>query len=72
MWVVHEIPGAERLFIELREALKPGACFLVAEPKRHVSPEQFESIAAAARAAGLTEEARPEIRLSMGLLLKRG
>lgn len=72
MWVVHEIPGTERLFEEIKTCLKPGARFLIAEPKRHVKPEQLEFIAAAARNVGFTEEARPEIRLSMGLLLKRG
>ena len=70
MWVVHEVPGMERFLGEVRAVLKPNARFLIAEPKRHVRPAQFEEMMAAARAAGLVEEARPEVRMSMAVVLK--
>jgi hypothetical protein len=60
----------ERLLGEIRAVLKPGARFLIAEPKRHVKPAQFEEIIVAARAAGFAEEGRPEIRMSMSVLFR--
>ena len=70
MWVVHEVPGTERLLREIRAALKPGARFLIVEPKRHVRPAQLEETIAAARAAGFVEEGRPAVRMSLAVVLK--
>jgi ubiquinone/menaquinone biosynthesis C-methylase UbiE len=71
-WVVHEIPGTERLLRELRALLKPGARFFLAEPVRHVKPESFRRLLETAAAAGLELIDRPRVRLSLAALFAPG
>lgn len=59
--VVHEVPDAKRLFGEIAQAMKPGACCLVAEPKFHVSVQDFDLTIAAAEQHGLKLDERPDI-----------
>jgi ubiquinone/menaquinone biosynthesis C-methylase UbiE len=40
--MVHEVPGQENFFKELAGALKPGAKFLFAEPRGHVTKQAFQ------------------------------
>jgi SAM-dependent methyltransferase len=69
--IVHELPAANLFFIEVAEALKPGACLLLAEPAGHVNAAQFEDELQAARQAGLELADRPSIRRSRTALLKK-
>ena len=50
--VVHELPEPGRFFAEVFAALKPGGSLLVAEPKGHVSGDDFAGSMATAERAG--------------------
>jgi ubiquinone/menaquinone biosynthesis C-methylase UbiE len=50
--VVHEMPGQDAFFAQIRQALKPGGQLLVIEPKGHVSVEDFSRMAAIAGGVG--------------------
>ena len=52
MYMVHEVPGQNRFFQELFQALKPGGTLLVIEPKGHVSAQQYEKTDAVILSAG--------------------
>jgi len=69
--VVHEVPSPGNLFMEMTEALRPGALLLLAEPKGHVKQNLFESELEDAAKAGLTVVDRPAIRRSLTALLKK-
>lgn len=69
--VVHELPDTPRFFVEVSGALKPTGRCLVAEPKGHVSLQEFEAMLAAAGRAGLRVIQRPDIvRCRAALLTK--
>jgi len=69
--VVHELPDTPGFFVEVSEALKPAGRCLVAEPKGHVSLQEFEAMLASAARAGLRVIQRPEIvRCRAALLTK--
>jgi len=59
--VVHEVPDAQRLFVEVQRALKPGASCLIAEPRGHVSAGHFEQTLLAAAGSGLEQAGSPAI-----------
>ena len=67
--VVHEVPDRDALFSALHEALKPGGRLLVAEPKGHVTAEDFSKTVSAARHAGLKVIDRPKVKRSLAVLL---
>ncbi len=69
--VVHELPDIGSFFAEIAQALKPGACALLAEPAGHVNAAHFEEELKAAARAGLYPASRPTIRRSHAALLKR-
>lgn len=50
--VVHEVPDAAILLKDIYEALKPAGKLLLAEPKAHVTAEDFEKTAALAQGSG--------------------
>lgn len=52
--VVHEVPDAGRFFAEIYGAVKRGGRFLFAEPKGHVSLEDFETSVSRAVDQGFT------------------
>ncbi|MBN1294285.1 MAG: class I SAM-dependent methyltransferase [Candidatus Latescibacteria bacterium] len=54
--VVHEVPDAAAFFADIYAALKPGANFLVAEPKGHVTSKEFEKTVSIAEQAGFIAE----------------
>ena len=70
-WVVHEAPEPDKLLRDIRAALRPGGLLLLAEPRLHVSPRQFEALLAAAVAAGFSLRERPKVALSRAALLAR-
>jgi len=69
--VVHEFPAAEPFFAEVSRALKPGARLLLAEPRGHVKPAEFEEQLRQAASAGLVLVNRPQIRHSHSALLEK-
>lgn len=69
--MVHEVVNIPSFFREVAGLLKPGARFLVAEPKRHVSTAQFQQMLEAAREAGLGVQSILSIRWSHAVLLER-
>lgn len=71
-WMAHEVPDPERLFGEIRGALREGSRLLYAEPSFHVKEELFRSIVADAKRAGFVLESEPKVRFSRAALLRRG
>jgi ubiquinone/menaquinone biosynthesis C-methylase UbiE len=71
-WVVHETPDAHALFGQIASLLKPGGKLLIAEPKLHVTAEDFQEILTAAGKAGLRVESRPPVALSRAALFSAG
>jgi 2-polyprenyl-3-methyl-5-hydroxy-6-metoxy-1,4-benzoquinol methylase len=69
--VVHEVPAREALFAGIASALKPQAYLLVAEPKGHVSAQNFARTLSAARERGFVEAGTPHIARSYAVLLQR-
>lgn len=67
-WMVHEVPDKERFLREVYALLKPGAAFLMVEPRGHVSRSAFDRTVALARQAGLTFVADPKVGLSRAAL----
>lgn len=69
--VVHELPAAAPFFREVRQASKPGARLLLAEPMGHVTAALFDVELRAAREAGFTLVESPALRRSRTALLER-
>jgi len=69
--LVHELPAAGRFFTEVAEALKLGACLLLAEPSGHVNATEFDSELQAAAQVGLRLADRPAMRHNRTALLKK-
>ena len=69
--VVHEVPARESLFAGLASALKARANLLVAEPRGHVSAEDFARTLSVAKAQGFVEAGTPQIARSHSALLGR-
>jgi len=69
--VVHEVPDRTKFFSEIYNTLKPGAIFLIAEPKGHVSEKYFEQTISAAEETGFKVSDRPEIKRSLSVLFKK-
>ena len=70
-WMVHEVPDIPAFFRDVCEQLKPGARFLVLEPKGHFSPKEFEQEKQGARDAGFTIEEGPKAAMSYSMLLTK-
>src|SRR5512139_3396606 len=67
--VVHELPDAARFFAELHAALKPGRRMLVAEPRSHVSEDDFAAMIGGAARSGFRAATGPAIRSSLTVIL---
>jgi len=70
-YVLHEVPSPEILFAALAVALKPNANLLFAEPKGHVTAEDFARSISLAKQHGFVEAATPHINRSYAVLLTR-
>jgi ubiquinone/menaquinone biosynthesis C-methylase UbiE len=70
-WMVHEVPNIPAFFQDVYEQLKPGARFLVLEPKGHLSAKEFEQQKQAARDAGFTVEEGLKVAMSYSMLLTK-
>jgi len=51
-YVAHETPSQKKLFLQIKENLKPKAKFLLIEPTKHISEEEFKSTLTIAENAG--------------------
>jgi 2-polyprenyl-3-methyl-5-hydroxy-6-metoxy-1,4-benzoquinol methylase len=69
-WMIHEVPNPTRLFRQIRTLLNPQGHFLMAEPKFHVSSENFHETLASAKAVGWRSAGDAPIRLSRSALLR--
>jgi ubiquinone/menaquinone biosynthesis C-methylase UbiE len=69
--VIHEVPDARSFFGEISKAMKSGSKFLVAEPKWHVSAEEFETTLSMAGEKGFQVVERPRIPMSHSALLAK-
>lgn len=69
--VVHELPHGNAFFAEVAKALVPGGRLLLAEPRGHVSEDEFQKTIAGAVAAGLRVVERPAIPHSRTAMLVR-
>ena len=69
--VVHEVPVRETLFAGLASALRARANLLVAEPRGHVSVEDFARTLSIAKAHGFVQAGTPQIARSHSVLLER-
>jgi len=69
--MVHEMPSASRFFSEVAQASRPGATLLLAEPRGHVTAQEFAVELQEAAKAGFTALERPSIRRSHTALLKK-
>ncbi len=69
-WMVHEAPDQGRLLRQLRALLRDGGHFLIAEPKMHVSEEDFAATLAQAAATGWSYVADPGVRWSRSAVLR--
>jgi ubiquinone/menaquinone biosynthesis C-methylase UbiE len=69
--LVHEVPDIPGFFAEVFQVLKPGANCLVAEPRMHVSMQNFEQTLAVAKQTGFSIVGSPPITWSRTALLRK-
>ena len=68
--LVHEVPDKERLFAEIYGTMKPAGKLLVAEPRGHVSKQDFAKTVSVAQSARFEMISDLEIRRSHAVLLR--
>ena len=68
--LVHEVPQKDNLFSEIHGALKPAATLLLAEPRGHVSKQDFEKTVSIAQSSGFEVAGNLDIRRSHAVLLR--
>jgi ubiquinone/menaquinone biosynthesis C-methylase UbiE len=71
-YMVHEVRDQLDFFNQLLSNLNPGGKILIAEPKFHVSAEEFQKTLKIAQSAGLKICAQPPIRFSLAAVLEAG
>ncbi len=69
--MVHEVPSPERLFQECYSLLKPGGQLLLAEPRGHVSSQDYAKTLSLAQAQGFYAAGTPAIRRCHAHLLQK-
>jgi ubiquinone/menaquinone biosynthesis C-methylase UbiE len=67
-WMVHEVPNKDSFFNEVVAFLKPGAHFLLVEPRMHVKEPYFRKITDIAVKAGLKACYEEKVGLSRAML----
>ena len=70
-FVVHEVPDRRALFTQLARLLRPGALFMMIEPKRHAPPPVVDKITTEAEAVGLNLERPLHVFSSRGALFRK-
>jgi ubiquinone/menaquinone biosynthesis C-methylase UbiE len=69
-YMIHEVPGQDGLFRELRSILKPNGKFYIIEPKFHVSKRSFEEMISRIEEVGFEIMERPKVFFSRTVLLR--
>ncbi len=69
--VVHEVPDRNKLFTKMYKMMKPGGQLLIAEPKGHVTSEEFEKSLGIAVNTGFEKIKSLNIKRSHAILLKK-
>ena len=69
--VVHEVPDPPRFLAELSATIIPSGTVLLAEPKGHVSEEDFAITVSMAQQQGFTLMENPQIFRSRSVLLRK-
>jgi len=69
--VIHEVADASRLLSEIYTMIKPTGRFLIAEPKGHISKEDFEMTVSIAEQNGFHVIDKPRIGRSHVVLLEK-
>lgn len=67
-WMVHEVRNKESFFEEVAAFLRPGAHFLLVEPKMHVTEPYFRKLIDIAVNTGLKSCSEERINLSRAML----
>ena len=67
-WMVHEVPDKKAFLTEVLSLLKPGAHYLLVEPKMHVTASAFQRTVEIACATGMKPCSEPTISLSRSVL----
>ena len=70
-WMVHETPSAITIFDQVHTILNKRCKLLYAEPKRHVSLNEFNETVALAQGLGFRQLTSPSIRFSYAALLEK-
>lgn len=70
-WMVHETPSTEGFFRQVSSCLEPGGHLFVAEPRLHVSPEEFRQMIEAAKGLELGVSDEPRVRFSRAVVFSR-
>ena len=70
-WMVHEVPQRRLLLQEIYSLLKPGANFLIVEPRIHVSGRDFERTLSLSQEIGFKVALRPWVNISRAVLLSK-
>jgi 2-polyprenyl-3-methyl-5-hydroxy-6-metoxy-1,4-benzoquinol methylase len=68
-WMVHEVPGCRRFFMNVKEIMKREAFFLIAEPLFHVTKRGFNNTLKIAQEGGFKIVDRPDISFSYAAVL---
>jgi ubiquinone/menaquinone biosynthesis C-methylase UbiE len=71
-YVVHEVPDRRAFLVQVARLLKPGARFLMVEPRHHASPADLAEIAVEAEGVGLSVERPVRAFFSPGMLFVKG
>lgn len=69
--VVHEVPDPRSFFVDVLRLLKPGAKCLIAEPKGHVSVDDFKQTLSIAGQTGFRVAGNPKINRCHTALLSK-
>ena len=69
--VVHEMPDAHSFFAQAAASMKPGGLLLLAEPRGHVKPGDFDRELEIAATCGLDPAGRPALKRGHAALLRK-
>lgn len=70
-WMVHETPDQSSFLKEIFDLLEPGGSLFIAEPKGHVSRDDFEDTVILGQQTGYEIAARPKVMFSRAVVLRR-
>ncbi|MCB2228901.1 MAG: methyltransferase domain-containing protein [Desulfarculaceae bacterium] len=69
-WMLHEVPDQESFMAQVKQLIKPGGVWFLAEPRMHVSAEDYAASLDKARSAGYKPLAEPKVAMSRATVLE--